>query len=68
MKIVKLEETLELLNDQNETQLQLTEEAYRQEIEEMKRGVGIREEKLLDQIKEIKEQKEALEHQIENME
>jgi hypothetical protein len=48
MKIVKLEETLDLLNDQNETQLQLTEEAYRQEIEEMKRGVGIREEKLLD--------------------
>jgi len=48
MKIVKLEETLDLLNDENENQLQQTEDAYRQEIEDVKRGVSSREEKLLD--------------------
>ena len=48
MKIVKLEETLDLVHEQNELQLNSTEDAYRQEIDDIKRGVASRESRLLD--------------------
>ncbi len=55
MRIVKLEETLELINEKNEDRLQDAELAYRQELGDVKKGVADREKQLIEQVHSFKD-------------
>jgi len=55
MRIVKLEETLELINEKNEDRLQDAELAYRQGLSDVKKGVADREKQLIEQVHVFKD-------------